>query len=704
MEVLFPMKGVIYALAAILLLPAASLKAEKEEGPPELRITGYGFLGNRQLRHLLRVLGMDERDRTHFDANHIEDAGIILFSRLNRDGHLQPEITVDVTLEDGFEFTFHLDEAITDPLPRPLRVIRVHYQIEKGPLFYYDELLFHGLEEISEADARAFFIETGALLPLKRHRIYTPGRLEQGLSSMRETLERQGYETATVQVTEFLQDDETGAVQVEITVDQGPQSLVRSARQEVFIEGAEAPSQVVTNHPEEPFSRFWLQDLEQELRAEWYQNGYPDTVVQTQVLERDFQDEKIHLELVSQVRTGPRIRLGEVRFEGHRRTRESVMRRRAPVVNEEFLDRVLAEQGRFRLARLGAFQSVQLSYEVVDDRVRDVVYTLEEGRQADLSFLFGFGSYELLRVGLEVEQHNVFGRAHNSRLRLIQSFRATSAEYTYTMPEFFGEDIDVFFNAFGLRRREINFVREEFGGGVGARRFFESIASQIGIRYNYQVVTATRPGIDFLEGPLEAGVGAVIFDLRHDQRDNPLYPKSGYKIYTDLEIATQYLLSDVNYQRFELTGSYHRPLGQSTWLHLGLTHGLIWTVDSPLVDLPFNKRFFPGGDNSVRGYQVGEAGPRNERGQIVGAETYSVANFEIEQGLTPNWSLVGFLDAIGFARRIGDYPMNEALYSAGAGIRWRTLIGPVRLEYGHNLRRRAFDPMGTIHFSLGFPF
>jgi outer membrane translocation and assembly module TamA len=51
-----------------------------------------------------------------------------------------------------------------------------------------------------------------------------------------------------------------------------------------------------------------------------------------------------------------------------------------------------------------------------------------------------------------------------------------------------------------------------------------------------------------------------------------------------------------------------------------------------------------------------------------------------------------------------DYPANEAVYSVGGGFRWKSIVGPVRLEYGYNLNRRTGDPVGTIHFSLGFPF
>src|SRR3989454_579483 len=84
-------------------------------------------------------------------------------------------------------------------------------------------------------------------------------------------------------------------------------------------------------------------------------------------------------------------------------------------------------------------------------------------------------------------------------------------------------------------------------------------------------------------------------------------------------------------------------------------------------EFPFTKRFFPGGENSVRGYQQGEASPRDVNGNLLGAETYLLGNVELEQFLTPSLSLVGFVDGVGFAEHLRDYPANEAVYSAGGG-------------------------------------
>jgi outer membrane protein assembly factor BamA len=206
------------------------------------------------------------------------------------------------------------------------------------------------------------------------------------------------------------------------------------------------------------------------------------------------------------------------------------------------------------------------------------------------------------------------------------------------------------------------------------------------------------------EGLTNPAVGSITIEIKHDRRDNPLYPTHGYKVFFTLETATRYLGGDANYERLEISPSWYHPLGGGLFLNLGLSHGIIDSFGSPQNNLPFNKRFFPGGATSIRGYREGEASPINQFGQLIGAETYLLGSVELEQALTTKWSLVVFSDNLGFAKNLDHYPFDTGLFSVGGGIRWRSLIGPVRLEYGYNLNPRPVDPVGTLQFSLGFPF
>ncbi len=696
-------------ICALLLSLTGSFSAETNSKPAKLKVSGYGLFGNRELKGLVSVLQTANEKPVFFEANYVEDAVLILFSRLRRDGYLFPTIRVEVEFRDGAQNEFVWSEPLGEPLPRPFEAKKVEVKIEPGVLFYFEEVRFEGLDDlISLRDAAHFFIETDALFQIRKNRRYSPEKLSNGVRNLEEALQRLGYESAGVLATNLVVQTNTGAVTVDVFVDAGPQSVVRLIEKVVELTGTNAAPGVRTNatvtRTNTIYSRAWEQDYLQVLRREQYELGRPDVRVEFTQTSRELHAGTNYIDLRATVFPGPEINIRAVEFEGNEETKESVLRRRVNVAAGDLLNPIDAERGRNRLSRLGIFDSVELRYEQVDEDTRDVIYQVKEGKTLDFSLLAGYGSYEQLRGGFELEQYNLWGRAHSSRLKVIQSFKSSSAEYLYTMPELLGEDFDVFLNASGLRREEIAFTRKEFGGGAGLSRSFPAISTDLGARYNYQILNATHEEIPPEFGLHEANVGSVIFDMRHDQRDNPLTPRAGYKIFASLEVASEFLLGEVDFQRMEVNIAYHQPLGRLQWLHFGVSHGFVTTVSSPATDLPVNRRFFPGGDSSIRGYQFGEAAPRDDNGELVGGETYTIANLEFEQGITPTWSVVFFFDALGQSVSIDQWPAEEGLYSAGLGVRWKSLIGPVRLEYGHNLNPREDDPSGTLHLSIGFPF
>jgi len=667
------------------------------------KISGYGFLGDLRLRRMIKLLEIEKKRPQFFDANFMEDTALILKSKIREDGFLNPRIVITVKKDDGTSARFRWNE--NEPLPRPLRATEVRFRIKKGVLFHYEKLKFNGLAAVPEKKARGYFLETSGLVPLKKNRVYSPQRLKQSVANLTEVLNRMGYQNATVTVGEIRQDDKTGSVSVRIDVVQGPKFFVRTVRQEVYYPGTNAPIDLRTNTLLKTYSKWWEQDFTHGIKTNYFSQGYPETSVEMKTERSEPGTTNVLLDLAAVVRTGSRVRVGDVTIKGAKRTKESMLYGRVPVQTGDWLDRLQAERGQYRLARLGIFDLAELNYEIVSSNLWDVRYDVKEGKRLEISPLFGFGSYDLLRVGVEVDQYNLWGLAHNSQLKLVQSFKSSSGDYTYNIPELLGEDVDVFATANGLRRQEISFLRVEYGGGVGVRRLFRDVAVDASARYNYGILQATEQSANFLvEGAQNPTVGEFIVDLRHDRRDNPLYPRRGYQLLANVEIANSSLGGSANFQRTELGASYHIPLSDSQWIHLGLRHGLVFTSGSTSNNLPFTRRFFPGGQDSVRGYQEGEAAPRNAQGKIVGAETYTSGNVEFEQGVTPHWSVVAFVDGVEFAEHMNDYPGDEALFSVGGGLRWRTIIGPVRLEYGYNLNPRKRDPVGTLQFSLGFPF
>jgi outer membrane protein insertion porin family len=697
------------ALASSLLSSRATAdggsKAPPSAEPAQLRISGYGLVGNRELKRTLRTLELGGKKPEFFGATFVEDAALILAATLEREGYLRPGIDIELTTVSGETVRCSAGELQASPLPQSLKAKAVHFKVNKGLLYHYRELEFEGLASIPEKEARSYFLETGTLLRLKRARVFTPAGLQRGVSSLTSRLERLGYHEAAVTVVREDVSPESGEARVRLRIEEGPRFMVSSWRQEFYFENQTQPAEVRMVYPGKPYSRLWVQDLEQALRTNQFRLGYPDAKVTTRTVSRRSLEGLVYLDLVSEVHRGPRIRVAAVGFRGTKATQESFLSRRVRVERGEWLDPLKAEQDRTRLAQLGIFQRVEVAYEPATNETREVWFDLKESRRFNLDLLLGYGSYELLRGGAEAEWNNIWGLAHRAQLKGIQSFKATSGEFTYSIPQFFGRDLDAFLDASGLRRDEVSFVRKEYGGGVGAHKYLRPLHTDLTVRYHYGILNAADAGPEFaVEGVTEAAVGAVIAEFKHDRRDHVLYPRKGYKLFGTLELAAEQLGGEVNYQRFEGAASWHRPLGGGRYLGLGLGHGVVIAKGDPTENLPFNRRFFPGGESSLRGYPEGEASPRNAAGKFVGAETYTLATVELEQSLTTHWSLVLFADALGEAQRLDDYPFDTGLFSVGGGLRWRTLIGPVRLEYGRNLNPREGDPSGTLHFSLGFPF
>jgi outer membrane protein assembly factor BamA len=407
----------------------------------------------------------------------------------------------------------------------------------------------------------------------------------------------------------------TGAVTLSVDVHEGPRWRV----DEVIIddggvEGVTLPD--VHSWAGTTWTPTLEQDIREAVRLSFYRAGYPDVGLHVDTEAGDPVAGVRSTSVVVTVVSGPLVTLGTPQFVGNRKTRESVLRRRVTAKPGEPLNPLDLEHARYRIARLGVFDSVDLRYSPPEGPVRSPVFVLKEATDYETNLLFGYGSYEQLRGGVEYRQMNIFGLAHQSRLLAIQSLKSTRAEYTYSVPELFGETIDGSAKLFGLQRQEIAFQRQEYGATFALRRPVPGIHGDASVGYTFQALRNRKNALSTLAtDEKQLNVASLTFGLTTDRRDNALRPRSGYHANAEVELASPFLGGVAEYQRFELTGAYHTPWGRGRWIHVGFSHGLITTLGARNDhELPVNKRFFPGGDNSIRGYQSGEAAPRDATG------------------------------------------------------------------------------------------
>ena len=683
--------------------PAKETPAERAD----VSVSGRGWWNNRALRKTLKLLESEDQPLVRIDAAFVEDAVVILQSALERDGFLRPSGTVVVRDAGKVVGNFAWRSGEVPAPPRDLDGDEVEFQLEPGIRYRFAELTFNGLNALSDDTARGFFIEEGFLLGGAGSRRFTPAILQRGIGNLREQLHRMGYAEARVEVAGKPREEPNGAVYVGIEVTEGPRFIVDLVKtpsdmperlaKEFRIACDEARGSV--------WSRLWQQDFLQTIRLAGYELGYAQIEAGLIRAGETRSPGEVHLSYQLEVFPGPKVTVGEVSFEGGERTQHSVLERAISVKTGDTFVRGDVESDRVRLGALGIFSSVNAEVDPMSRSVWNLNYRLRPGKRLEASVLGGYGSYEQFRVGLELFHADLFGRAHRGRMQLIQSFKSTSGDYLYSVPQIFGTVTDASVRIFGLAREEVSFDRREVGSSVGLRRHIQRLGADAAVRYQFESVSAdVFDNVVVDNVPTDSRVASVSFDLTRDRRDNPITPRRGAFLALTLETAARAIGGEVDYQRLDLRGSWHWTVDDGRWLHLGFRHGVLAAFGSASDDIPLAKRFFPGGENSIRGFREGRAAPRNQDGLTIGAEVSSVLNLEFEQALTKSFSMVAFVDAGLTGRRVQSWPGKELRVSAGLGLRYNNLIAPIRLEYGHNIVKEDRDQIGELHFALGFPF
>jgi outer membrane protein insertion porin family len=136
-------------------------------------------------------------------------------------------------------------------------------------------------------------------------------------------------------------------------------------------------------------------------------------------------------------------------------------------------------------------------------------------------------------------------------------------------------------------------------------------------------------------------------------------------------------------------------------LALRLKFGNITSWDEPEY-IPPEERFYSGGEASVRGWKRSQLGPKDQLGDPLGGKSLLEGSCELRFPFADRWSGVAFLDFGNVWIDSMAQKLNDLRYAAGAGVRFRTPVGPLRLD----VARPIFDEDNAwvLHFSVGHAF
>ncbi len=171
---------------------------------------------------------------------------------------------------------------------------------------------------------------------------------------------------------------------------------------------------------------------------------------------------------------------------------------------------------------------------------------------------------------------------------------------------------------------------------------------------------------------------------------------NGWNTLAKLQIASEDLLSTNSLARFTVDAKGIYSLSDRARV-LGRLGGGVLQVDN-LLDVPVSMRFFAGGDQSVRGYDYESIAPRDTLGNLIGGKYLAQGSIELDYRFANRWLVATFADH-GSAFNNGHDA--DFMTGVGAGIRWLSPVGPLRLDFAWGITSDADVMPFNIHFYMG---
>ncbi|HPA95423.1 MAG TPA: POTRA domain-containing protein [Thermoanaerobaculia bacterium] len=607
----------------------------------------------------------------------------------------------------------HYRVRITTREERDEERLQIFLEIDPGPVYRLDEVRFTGNDGVPAAElARRMTTAPRRALAPRSGRLVDEV-LEDDLTNLRSTYALLGYGQARVGPATIAEHGTSLTLTVPIV--EGPRRLVES----VELRGVERLDRdrllrLLPLAPGGPYHRIHVDRAAEILRGEYAAQGFAQVYISAEI-GWDEAGERARVEL--SVLEGPQSRVGRVAIRGQRRTPVRVIERfiRLPPGTPASPDRLLAVER--DLYRLGIFSrvKVELGPGAPLSEEHTVVVEVEEGRTRRVAVGAGYDSESGARALLTLGDTNFLGRAGNLQLDLLASAKDERYRLVYTEPRLAGWPVAATATTYWEARDRDAYAVERWGTQVGLAH--EHGPWRLRLLYDYHIVELSRIDeiFDVPVGSREGRVSSITPLLGIERRDDPLDPRRGWSALAQVQYAFPFLSADAEFVKLfgQATGSV--DLGRLGTAALSLRGGMIeplggrsFAAGNPFAGpVPVDERFYAGGRTTHRAFgqdELGIAGETIVAGTPVGGSGLLLANLDLRFPIAGDLGGTVFLDGGNVWRERGEIDPRDLRWGAGIGLRYRSPVGPLRLEVGWKLDRQPGEPAYVWFFSIGNPF
>jgi outer membrane protein assembly complex protein YaeT len=645
-------------------------------------------------------------------------------------------------LQDYFQSKGYYDVEVDFRVLQPQKDLEtVEYAISQGQRQKLVHLAITGNQYFRTTDIRERMFLAPASFSL-RHGRYSEAFRRKDEENIANLYRSNGFRDVKVKTTvDRNQQNKSGQVAVTVTIEEGAQWLVDNLtvsgvtqvnRNELIAGLASVAGQ--------PFTEVNLASDRDRVLTYYYTRGFPKANVQATWRAADAPH---HVNVVYTITEGDRQYVRDVLTSGLRTTRPSLVHKEIKLNAGDPLSPIEQTEIQKRLYDLGIFARVDTAIQNPDGDTdhKYVLYNFEEASRYTLGLGFGadagrFGTPSSTSlsapagstgfsplVSLDVSRLNFLGIGHTVTLRGRYSSIEKRGSLSYLAPRFRGVDGQSL-NFTVLYDNSLNVStfasRREEASVQLSRKLSKSMTGSV--RFAYRRVSTADVIIPVLLVPQllqPARLGMLSVNFAQDRRDNPADPHRGIYNTADIGLAGKFFGSQRSFGRILLRNATYHRLTNTLILARQTQFGLIAPFAAPAglteqQSVPLPERFFGGGADSLRAFPFNQAGPRDTGAPLVpngpasqptgfpiGGNALFFNNIELRfPFIAQNIQGVIFHDMGNVFSTLSDISFrfhqrnpqdfNYAVQAVGYGIRYRTPIGPIRLDLAYSINPPSF--------------
>jgi outer membrane protein insertion porin family len=410
------------------------------------------------------------------------------------------------------------------------------------------------------------------------------------------------------------------------------------------------------------------------------------------------------------VNKGRKVYVRRVSIEGNEKSRDNVVRREVKLADGDMFSGSKLRRTNERLDKLEYFEKIDIETVPTDNPSEvDIKVKVKDKNTGSISVGAGYSTSDSVFFGGSIEEKNLFGKGYHAKFQGMVG--GTSSRYilSFTNPRVYDSNLAAGVDVYRLYKAYDDFSKETTGGRV---RFAYPLGEYTVASWDYRLdhyrIYNVDPGVAsaIQESKGWHWLSSVYGEIDRDTVDSATRPTRGTKNTLSLEYAGNILGGDTSYIRPGYTSNFFYPLPLDLVFHWRGSAAVL--LKNANGTIPVSERFYLGGIETVRGYELDVISPKDKAtGERIGGRAQFYTNFETIFPISKSVGVFGvaFFDAGNVWRDYTRVDPGDLYKSIGAGLRWYSPMGLIRVEYGYGLdaQRQHLNP-SQIGFSMGQTF